>query len=142
MTNTRPSTIRAADTPSTSLRVAVTGGTSGLGLALVHDLHRQGARVAFVARGAERVARVAREHPGSHGIVGDVSSKGEAFVDEATLRRADEALRAHGCRTHEFGDSVLIARADRMERLTEVGSGSVSIHDSDLSTGDARWRTA
>ena len=57
------------------LRVAVTGGTSGLGLAIVQELVRRGARVAFVARGRERVARVAREHAGSHGIVGDVSSK-------------------------------------------------------------------
>jgi NAD(P)-dependent dehydrogenase (short-subunit alcohol dehydrogenase family) len=36
--------------PFKTLRVAVTGGTSGLGLALLRDLHRQGARVAFVAR--------------------------------------------------------------------------------------------
>jgi NAD(P)-dependent dehydrogenase (short-subunit alcohol dehydrogenase family) len=31
--------------------------------------------VAFVARGRERVEYVARDHPGSHGIVGDVSLK-------------------------------------------------------------------
>jgi NAD(P)-dependent dehydrogenase (short-subunit alcohol dehydrogenase family) len=57
------------------VRVAVTGGTSGLGLALLHRLHAMGARVAFVARTAERVARVADEHPGSHGIVGDIAKK-------------------------------------------------------------------
>jgi NAD(P)-dependent dehydrogenase (short-subunit alcohol dehydrogenase family) len=57
------------------LRVAVTGGTSGLGLAFVHRLHAAGARVAFVARNAERVAHVAQEHAGSHGIVGDVANK-------------------------------------------------------------------
>jgi NAD(P)-dependent dehydrogenase (short-subunit alcohol dehydrogenase family) len=57
------------------LRVLVTGGTSGLGLALVRELTASGARVAFVARGRERVERVARENAGSHGIVGDVSSK-------------------------------------------------------------------
>jgi S-adenosylmethionine:tRNA ribosyltransferase-isomerase len=34
-----------------------------------------------------------------------------AFVDDATLRRADEELRAHDYRTHEFGDSVLIERS-------------------------------
>jgi NAD(P)-dependent dehydrogenase (short-subunit alcohol dehydrogenase family) len=61
------------------LRAAVTGGTSGLGLALVRDLVRRGAHVAFVARGRERVERVAREHPGSHGIVGDVSSKDDIY---------------------------------------------------------------
>jgi NAD(P)-dependent dehydrogenase (short-subunit alcohol dehydrogenase family) len=55
--------------------VLVTGGTSGLGLALVGELARRGARVAFVARGRDRVERVAREHAGTHGIVGDVSAK-------------------------------------------------------------------
>lgn len=57
------------------LRTLVTGGTSGLGLALVRKLAASGARVAFVARGHERVGRVAREIPGVHGIVGDVASK-------------------------------------------------------------------
>jgi NAD(P)-dependent dehydrogenase (short-subunit alcohol dehydrogenase family) len=57
------------------VRVAVTGGTSGLGLALVRELLGRGAQVAFVARGRARVERTAREHPGAHGIVGDVSLK-------------------------------------------------------------------
>jgi len=57
------------------LRVAVTGGTSGLGLALVKALRARGAQVAFVARDAQRVAEVARQVAGSHGIVGDVSWK-------------------------------------------------------------------
>jgi NAD(P)-dependent dehydrogenase (short-subunit alcohol dehydrogenase family) len=61
------------------LRVAVTGGTSGLGLALVRELTRRGARVAFVARGRERVERVAAEIPGTHGIVGDVSMKDDSY---------------------------------------------------------------
>src|SRR5205085_4194404 len=59
----------------TGLRVAVTGGTSGLGLALVRELLGRGARVAFVARTPGRVRQVAREHPGAHGIVGDVAVK-------------------------------------------------------------------
>lgn len=33
-----------------------------------------------------------------------------AFVDDATLHRADEELSAHRYRTHEFGDSMLIER--------------------------------
>ena len=57
------------------LRVAVTGGTSGLGLALVRALHAQGARVAFVARDASRVQRVAAELAGTHGIIGDIANK-------------------------------------------------------------------
>jgi NAD(P)-dependent dehydrogenase (short-subunit alcohol dehydrogenase family) len=63
----------------TGLRVAVTGGTSGLGLALVRGLSARGARVAFVARGRERVERVAAECPGSHGIAGDVALKTDTY---------------------------------------------------------------
>ena len=36
-----------------------------------------------------------------------------AFVDEAVLAEASAALEAHGYRTHEFGDSVLIEKDDR-----------------------------
>jgi NAD(P)-dependent dehydrogenase (short-subunit alcohol dehydrogenase family) len=55
-------------------RVLITGGTSGLGLALVRELTARDARVAFVARTAACVAAVAREY-GAHGIVGDVAQK-------------------------------------------------------------------
>ena len=61
------------------LRVAITGGTSGLGLALVRELSSRGARVAFVARTPERVKQVAQENPGTHGIVGDVSMKDDIY---------------------------------------------------------------
>jgi NAD(P)-dependent dehydrogenase (short-subunit alcohol dehydrogenase family) len=59
------------------LRVAVTGGTSGLGLALVRELAARGARVAFVARHREGIDRVVGETPGVTGIAGDVSRKEE-----------------------------------------------------------------
>ncbi|HEU4598079.1 MAG TPA: SDR family oxidoreductase [Pyrinomonadaceae bacterium] len=68
----------AAD-PLAGARVAVTGGTSGLGLALVRELLRRGASVAFVARTRGRVERVAREQRGAHGIVGDISSKDDIY---------------------------------------------------------------
>src|ERR1041385_5341744 len=57
-----------------SLKVAITGGTSGLGLALVREFRRRGARVAFVARTPHAVERVARLQQ-AHGIVGDVARK-------------------------------------------------------------------
>jgi NAD(P)-dependent dehydrogenase (short-subunit alcohol dehydrogenase family) len=56
------------------LRVAVTGGTSGLGLALVRRLIGRGAHVAFVARKATAVEQIAAE-TGGYGIVGDVGRK-------------------------------------------------------------------
>ncbi|WOB08678.1 SDR family oxidoreductase [Piscinibacter gummiphilus] len=61
------------------LRVAVTGGTSGLGLALVRELHAAGAHVAFVARTPGRVADVARSLPGTHGLVGDITRKDDIY---------------------------------------------------------------
>jgi len=61
------------------VRVAITGGTSGLGLALVAELMRRGARVAFVARTRERVDEVARAHPRAFGIVGDVARKEDIY---------------------------------------------------------------
>ena len=61
------------------VRIAITGGTSGLGLALVGELTRRGARVAFVARTREHVDEVARAHPNAYGIVGDVASKEDIY---------------------------------------------------------------
>lgn len=66
------------DTDLQGLRVAVTGGTSGLGLAIVRQLIERGARVAFVARTASNVERIAEE-TGAHGIVGDVGSKEDIY---------------------------------------------------------------
>jgi len=57
------------------LRVVVTGGTSGLRLALASALHDAGARVGFVARTRDRVAEVERLHGATVGVVGDVAVK-------------------------------------------------------------------
>lgn len=57
------------------LRVAVTGGTSGLGRALVQEWLQRGAQVAFIARSEAQVMRTAQQLAGSHGIVGDVADK-------------------------------------------------------------------
>lgn len=60
------------------LRIAVTGGTSGLGLALVRLLTEEGARVVFVARSAGDVEWVAKE-TGAVGLVGDVGRKDDIY---------------------------------------------------------------
>jgi NAD(P)-dependent dehydrogenase (short-subunit alcohol dehydrogenase family) len=57
--------------------VAITGGTSGLGLALVEQALAQGAHVAFVARRREGIDEVTRRWPEAHGIAGDVARKGD-----------------------------------------------------------------
>ncbi len=65
--------------PLHHVRAAVTGGTSGLGRALVRELLGRGARVAFVARHRDAVERVERESPGARGVVGDVSCKDDIY---------------------------------------------------------------
>jgi NAD(P)-dependent dehydrogenase (short-subunit alcohol dehydrogenase family) len=65
--------------PFNDLRVLVTGGTAGLGLAIVRALAARGARVAFVARKPAGVERVARGVAGTHGIVGDVAHKDDIY---------------------------------------------------------------
>ena len=57
------------------LRIAVTGGTAGLGRALAFELTRRGATVGFVARTREHVEALEREIAGSVGVVGDVAKK-------------------------------------------------------------------
>jgi len=61
------------------IRVAVTGGTSGLGLALVRMLLELEARVAFIARNRDRVERLVCERKHARGITGDVSQKGDIY---------------------------------------------------------------
>jgi NAD(P)-dependent dehydrogenase (short-subunit alcohol dehydrogenase family) len=61
------------------VRIAITGGTSGLGLALVREFLHRAAQVAFVARTRDRVEEVARAHPNAYGIVGDVARKDDIY---------------------------------------------------------------
>ena len=114
--------------PFANLRIAITGGTSGLGLALVHLLHEQGARVAFVARHRERVDEVAREHPGTHGIVADVSVKDDIYP---------MALQILG----ELGGlDVLINNASRSRAHAAGPSGRHRVRGSRPCSGDERPR--
>jgi NAD(P)-dependent dehydrogenase (short-subunit alcohol dehydrogenase family) len=61
------------------VRVAITGGTSGLGLAFVQELHARGALVAFVARNPASIERIARQYAGTFAIAGDVSRKDDIY---------------------------------------------------------------
>jgi NAD(P)-dependent dehydrogenase (short-subunit alcohol dehydrogenase family) len=63
------------------MRVLVTGGTSGLGLAMAAALATAGARVALTGRSGQRANSVAAELPGAVGIELDVR-------DESSVARA------------------------------------------------------
>jgi NAD(P)-dependent dehydrogenase (short-subunit alcohol dehydrogenase family) len=53
---------------------AITGAASGLGRAVAEALAREGARLLLMDRDAGRLASLASGCPGSHAVVGDVSS--------------------------------------------------------------------
>jgi NAD(P)-dependent dehydrogenase (short-subunit alcohol dehydrogenase family) len=65
------------DTAYPALRVAITGGSAGLGLALAREWMRRGARVAIIGRNAQRLARAAATLPGVLAVQGDVADKAQ-----------------------------------------------------------------
>jgi gluconate 5-dehydrogenase len=83
------------------MRVLVTGGTSGLGLAMASALAASGATVALTGRSGSRASSVAAELPGAVGIGMDVR-------DESSVARAvDEAWSRLG------GIDMLVNNAGR-----------------------------
>ena len=94
------------------LNVAVTGGTSGLGLALVRELISRGAHVAFVARTRHAVQRVAAEHPSAHGIVGDVSNIKDIYPMAVQIIGALGKLDVVVNNASDLGPSPLALLAD------------------------------
>jgi len=93
------------------LRVAVTGGTSGLGLALVRRLRDAGAVVAFVARGRDGVERVSRALA-AHGVVGDMSRKDDIHPMAIQLLGALGGLDVLVNNASSLGPVPLIPLAD------------------------------
>jgi gluconate 5-dehydrogenase len=83
------------------MRVLVTGGTSGLGLAMASALVASGATVALTGRSGQRASSVAAELPGAVGIQLDV--RGELSV----ARAVDEAWSRLG------GIDMLVNNAGR-----------------------------
>lgn len=94
------------------LRAAITGGTSGLGLALVNELLRRGARVAFVARNREAVEQASRGRPGVHGIVGDISRKEEIHPIAIQVLAALDGLDVLVNNASSLGPVPLVPLAD------------------------------
>ncbi len=99
------------------LKVVVTGGTAGLGRALVSELRERGAEVGFVARHREAVERVEREVPGAIGVVGDVGSKDDVhpIAMQLTGRLGGVDVLVHNASTlgtPNDGKAALVPLAD------------------------------
>ena len=83
----------------------ITGGTSGIGLALVEALHARGVRVRFCARNAKAISALERRLPGSRGYVCDVT-RPQALAEMATaINAADRRL------------DLLVANVGRLHEL-------------------------
>jgi S-adenosylmethionine:tRNA ribosyltransferase-isomerase len=71
---------------------------------------------------SSRLKIVAAILSGTHEPGGSHYEMLRAFLDDSTLADANAALEARGYRTHEFGDSVLIAKTANMERACAAES--------------------
>lgn len=103
---------RLARNPFAGLRAAITGGTSGLGLALVRELLDRGAHVALIARSRDAVERVSAEHANAHGIVGDVSRKQDIYPMAAQILGALGGLDVLINNASDLGPAPLALLAD------------------------------
>lgn len=81
-------------------RVLVTGGTGGIGAALVEGFLAAGARVAVAARTAEAAAEAAARQPAARLLVADLADdeavRGLANEARAALGGIDVLVQAHG----------------------------------------------
>ncbi len=86
-------------------RVVVTGGTSGIGTALVDALDGAGAAVVTCGRDAERCEALRRRRPGVHVVQIDLSlpGSGRSLIEEAveTLGGLDVVINNAGIQVHD-----------------------------------------
>jgi short-subunit dehydrogenase len=95
----------------------VTGGSSGIGLALAERLARRGMTVLLAARGAERLHAAAASVPGSEAIVADVGDPaGRALLVAAVQRlgRLDLLVNNAGIGGGADAIDIDVARAARV----------------------------
>lgn len=103
-------------------RVVVTGGTSGIGLAAVRIFLADGAKVAFCARGAERLDKVVAELSAEFGA-DRVMGRAFSVLDAEAVAGFAEEVRA------SFGGCDAL--------VTNAGQGRVSTF---ADTSDSDWR--
>lgn len=88
----------------TGQHILLTGGTSGVGLALLHALHQRGNRLVVVGRNADRIAELQQAYP-------DVTFLRHNLSSEAELADLLLTLQRIGADNNSFNCSVLINNA-------------------------------
>ena len=109
------------DTDFHGLRVAVTGGTSGLGLALVRRLKARGARVAFVARTAAAVQAPPGTPPPS---ASSATSARKADIHPIALQITAQPRRPRRPDQRRLQPRPGAAGAPRRHRVRGAGAGA------------------
>ncbi len=105
----------------------VTGASAGIGRALASELADRGVRLGLVARGAERLERLAGELPGDHmALAADVAERGqiEAAVAEFAERAGaiDMAFANAGIAHYGPFPDAEIELAEEMVRVNVLGT--------------------
>lgn len=100
--------------PAPTLRVFITGASSGLGAALAHHYAAQGAQLGLVGRKADALAAVAQDLTAAHGLAAHTYLAD--VRDAAAMRAAAEAF------LHDVGtpDIVIAAAGISVGTLTEA----------------------
>jgi 3-oxoacyl-[acyl-carrier protein] reductase len=81
------------DLRAQGLNALVTGGTRGIGRAVVSTLLDEGVNVAFCARGADAVRKTAQELSGGAArVIGDAVDVGDVEAMNAWVERSAEAM--------------------------------------------------
>lgn len=98
----------------------VTGASAGIGLAIVHDLARQGARCVVNARRAEKLAALAG--PGVAAVAGDCAEEGviAAVLDAARERFGREADLVVVNAGRGLNGSVMTSDASQWEEMVRT----------------------
>jgi short-subunit dehydrogenase len=108
--------------------VVVTGGTEGIGKALVQELLRNGAKVATCGRSQDKLYNLQREYPGQplHTVVADISRYEDChqFIDStlATFGHIDVLINNAGISMRATVEDVDLAVIEKVMNVNFYGA--------------------
>jgi uncharacterized oxidoreductase len=111
--------------------VLVTGATSGIGAGLAGRFHARGARVIATGRRADRLADLARRHPGMDTVVLDVTDPGSirAALAHVTERHPHLTTLVNNAGQQRLLDFSAAVPPDHDEIATEIATNLTGLVD-------------